>query len=838
MKFIKNLSESTYRFIYISIAIFSISLIGIIFVNTMVINRFTVDDCLWVDKLPNKPELDSGFYIVQIIPGGVADEAGIQNEDILLYINGQPVAKSLKTQELLNTLSNEFVTYTIKRGDVIFDTKIWVYKFFNVTLFIFCIFGVFFVMVSLMAGYSKPKEPATRLFFFLGITTALGLLTYSAFNFTSVGSYYIIYILLACSFFFPPIFVHFFLTYPIKYEFKQRKYVLYFCYAFLGLYVLIAQFFLLPLFKYSQYLFYIRLILTFAYLLIGLIIFYNSYKKLKNSDAKKPLNILLTGLIIGTLGMVYFFTIQISQSSPVFLLDPLILMPSALSLAIPISFGYSIFKYKILDTEFIVKRGIVFGILTLFIISIYLIILYIINILFRDYLRYDPQLIVIITVIILTLSFDFIQNKVRNFVDKQFYKNRYNYRQSILDFTRELPYLNNINEIFKKVIASVSASMSVKNISLWIKDKEFEELLDRNYVKYFDNHLEMRDVDNDNFFKKIYQTNNEPVMFYDTEIVNMGLNEKDIEIIKQRKITISVPIVLKSKVIGSFQFGTKGSGKPYTEEDIDLLKTLASQCAIAFENARLQKEEIAKEKIEEEIKIARHIQDELKPKIEADINGLDISSYSQPAKMIGGDFYDILKIDENKILVVVADVSGKGIPAALNMSKIQAMLKFAAGVFKTPKELLTELNSLIYEKIDRKSFVTMIVALFDLESNKLKIARAGHNPAIIEQNNDFKILMSKGLGLGLESDKLFNTNLEELEIPFDKNQLFVFYSDGLTEAMNENKEEFSTNNLIEIIKQNKNFDSKTVVDKLVNSVKQFTGFAEQYDDITLVVVKT
>ena len=87
MKFIKNLSESTYRFIYISIAIFSISLIGIIFVNTMVINRFTVDDCLWVDKLPNKPELDSGFYIVQIIPGGVADEAGIQNEDILLYIN-------------------------------------------------------------------------------------------------------------------------------------------------------------------------------------------------------------------------------------------------------------------------------------------------------------------------------------------------------------------------------------------------------------------------------------------------------------------------------------------------------------------------------------------------------------------------------------------------------------------------------------------------------------------------------------------------------------------------------------------------------------------------------
>jgi len=804
----------------------------------MVINRFTVDDCLWVDKLPNKPELDSGFYIVQIIPGGVADEAGIQNEDILLYINGQPVAKSLKTQELLNTLSNEFVTYTIKRGDVIFDTKIWVYKFFNVTLFIFCIFGVFFVMVSLMAGYSKPKEPATRLFFFLGITTALGLLTYSAFNFTSVGSYYIIYILLACSFFFPPIFVHFFLTYPIKYEFKQRKYVLYFCYAFLGLYVLIAQFFLLPLFKYSQYLFYIRLILTFAYLLIGLIIFYNSYKKLKNSDAKKPLNILLTGLIIGTLGMVYFFTIQISQSSPVFLLDPLILMPSALSLAIPISFGYSIFKYKILDTEFIVKRGIVFGILTLFIISIYLIILYIINILFRDYLRYDPQLIVIITVIILTLSFDFIQNKVRNFVDKQFYKNRYNYRQSILDFTRELPYLNNINEIFKKVIASVSASMSVKNISLWIKDKEFEELLDRNYVKYFDNHLEMRDVDNDNFFKKIYQTNNEPVMFYDTEIVNMGLNEKDIEIIKQRKITISVPIVLKSKVIGSFQFGTKGSGKPYTEEDIDLLKTLASQCAIAFENARLQKEEIAKEKIEEEIKIARHIQDELKPKIEADINGLDISSYSQPAKMIGGDFYDILKIDENKILVVVADVSGKGIPAALNMSKIQAMLKFAAGVFKTPKELLTELNSLIYEKIDRKSFVTMIVALFDLESNKLKIARAGHNPAIIEQNNDFKILMSKGLGLGLESDKLFNTNLEELEIPFDKNQLFVFYSDGLTEAMNENKEEFSTNNLIEIIKQNKNFDSKTVVDKLVNSVKQFTGFAEQYDDITLVVVKT
>ncbi|HRE41634.1 MAG TPA: SpoIIE family protein phosphatase [Ignavibacteria bacterium] len=838
MRFFKNLSESSYRFLYIFIAIFSITLIGIIFLNTMIINRFTVDDCLWVDKMENKSELDTGFYIVQIVPGGVADDAGIQNGDILLNINGNVVSKALKTQELLNTFANEYITYTIKRGDLIFDTKIWVYKFFNVNLFIFCIFGFFFIVVSLMAGYSKPKEPATRLFFFLGITTALGLLTYSAFNFTSNGANYMIFILLACSFLFPPLFIHFFLTYPIKYEFKQKKYVLYFSYAFLGLYVLIAQFILLPLFKYSQYLFYIRLILTFLYIFIGLVIFYSSYKKLKNSETRKPLNILLTGLIIGTIGMIYFFTIQIFQTSPVFLLDPLILLPSALSLAIPFSFGYSIFKYKILDTEFIVKRSLVFGILTLFIISIYLIILYIINVLFRDYLRFDTQIIVIVTVIILTLSFDFIQNKVRNFVDKQFYKRSYNYRQSLLDFTRELPYLNNINEIFKKVITSVSDLMAVKNISLWIKDKEYEELLDRNYVKYFNNHLEMRESENDTFLERIYSENKEPVLFYESDLMNMNLTDLEIEIIKKRNITISVPIVLKSRVIGALQFGQKGSEKPYSDEDIDLLKTLASQCAISFENARLQREELAKEKIEEEIKVAKQIQDELKPTIETDITGLDISSYSQPAKMIGGDFYDILKIDENKILVVVADVSGKGIPAALNMSKIQAMLKFASGVFETPKELLSEINSLIYEKIDRRSFVTMIVALFDLESNKVKIARAGHNPAIIQEKNEFKVIMSKGLGLGLESDKLFNSNLEELEISFDKNQFFVFYSDGLSEAMNENREEFSTNKLIEIVKQNQNFDSKTVVDRLVGSVKQFTGFAEQFDDITLVVVKT
>lgn len=840
MKFFSKFSDSTYRFVYVGIALTAFFCLAVSFISVMVVQRFTVDDCLWVEKFEGREKLDSAVYIVQITPGGVADEAGIKNEDILVAINGKLFKGSFGAQDILNTYNNETVVYTILRGNQALNIPIHVYKFFNTQFLIFSIFGFCFLIVGLLVGYSKPKEFTSKLFFFLGCTCSLGVLIYSNFTLAGEGvANIVIWIMTICSILFPPMFLHFFLSYPVRYEFRNRKVIIWILYG-LNVALFIQQYILLSVLKLNIAWWIFRLVITLSYVFLGVVFLYISYKKVTESSLKKAIGIVLLGTILTTLGIAYYFSIQFfSGNLPIFLQNPLLLLPSLLVIGGPLTFGYSIFKYKILDTEFIVKRGIVFAILTTFIICVYLAIVFVLNSLLSGYLRDNGQLIIILSIVVIILSFDYINKKVHQFVDKQFYKERYNYRQSLLDFTQELPYLKNINEILKKISLSVQDVMGISKVSLWIKDEEYEKLLDKNFNNYFgDNYNEIGSKSFDDMLLYLYKDSKEPVLLYGANVNEMQIPEEWKNIIKHQGIVLSTPIFFKSKLIGAVNYGDKASGKAFTEEDIDLLKTLASQCAISFENSRLQQDELSKEKIEEELKVARQIQEDSKPLEEHNLPGLDIYSYSQPARMIGGDFYDLIKISEDKLLLVVADVSGKGIPAALNMSKIQTMLQFASGVYQSPKILLTELNKLIHEKIDKKSFVTMIVALFDLKEKKVRIARAGHNPALFSKNNDINILLSKGMGLGLESESLFENTLEETVLDINDDSLFIFYSDGLTEARNEKKQEFTTNNVIEIIKNFRNFDSKTIVKELVNSVKKFTGIAEQHDDITLVVVKT
>lgn len=820
------------------------------FISTMVVQRQTVDDCLWIEQIIKKDsegnltpydKLDSAVYIVQITPGGVADEAGIKNEDILVAINGKLFRGSNGAQNILNTYDDETVIYTIVRGNETLNIPVYVYKFFNTQFLIFSIFGFCFLVISLLVGYSKPKEFTSKLFFFLGCTCSLGILVYSNINFTggdNILSFIIAWAMTTCSILFPPMFLHFYLSYPVKYKFRNRRTIIWILYG-LNAALFIQQIILFSILKLNFSWWIVRLIITLVYVISGVVFLFISYRRVTDISLKKAVRIVLLGTIVTTLGISYYFAVQFSTNTPIFLQNPLLFLPSLLVIAGPLTFGYSIFKYKILDTEFIVKRGIVFAILTTFIICVYLLIVVVLNSLLSGYLRDNGQLIIILSIVVIILSFDYINKKVHEFVDRQFYKERYNYRQSLLDFTQELPYLKNINEILKKVSSSVQDVMGISKVSLWIKDEEYEKLLDKNFSEYFeDRYNEISNKSFDDMLMHLFRDNKEPVTLYDANLIEMPISDEWKAIIKEHGIVLSTPILFKNKLIGAINYGDKASGKAFTEEDIDLLKTLASQCAISFENSRLQQEELSKEKIEEELKVARQIQEDSKPLELNNIPGLDIFSFSQPARMIGGDFYDVIKISEDKVLLVVADVSGKGIPAALNMSKIQTMLQFASGVFHTPKILLTELNKLIHEKIDRKSFVTMVVALFDLKERKVRIARAGHNPALVSNKNDVSILLTKGMGLGLESESLFENTLEETVLDMNDDNLFIFYSDGLTEARNEKKQEFTTNNVIEIIKNFRNFDSKTIVKELVNSVKKFTGFAEQHDDITLVVVKT
>ncbi len=803
----------------------------------MFTERMTSDDCLWVAEY-NGNKLNEGLYIVQILPGGVSDIAGIMEGDILLAINGIKFNNINEAQSILNGFeANELIEYTILRDNTILKKDLRVLKIFNIVFLIFSLLGFGFLVISFLVGYSKPKELTSQLFFFLGCSAAMG---FSMIGIATFGSSFTIlqFNFFIGQLFFYPLFVHFFLTYPIRIEFKYRKYFLTAIYGVIIIMGLLRIYTEQETPEFNRISSSIGIAIIVIYISLGITFFMNSYYKLKNETLKKPLKIIINGFLIGGMGFIYSFLIPFFIKKPNFLVQSWIYLPCALVLFIPISFGYSIFKYRILDTEFIVKKGLVFGIITAFIVGIYLLLVLVLNSILSQFMPENKQLLTIALIVIVTFSFDFVNKKAKEFVDKQFYRERYNYRKSLLEFSEELPYLDNIKQIIDKIGTSVKDTMGIDHLNVWFKDDEYQRILQNEYEKKSDNEKVIHKESNfDEAFSSLFLNNKEPKILNDLYIQEFKIPASYKEVIKKENFALLIPIYIKDNLIGTMNFGEKPSGKSYSEEDIDLLKTLASQAAIAFENSRLQKEKISKQKIEEELQIARKIQMGLLPQSINSIEGIEVSGFYNPAKIIGGDFYDVIKISESKMLVIVADVSGKGIPAALYMSKVQAMIQFAASIFQSPKDILIEVNKQIHNKIDKRSFITTIIALFDLEKMKVKICRAGHNPAIYSVNGKLHLLKSKGMGLGLESNKFFDENLEESEMDISNDNVFVFYSDGLTEAMNKNREEFGTDKIMDIIDINRQSSCSLIQKEIINSVDSFRGNAEQNDDITLVITK-
>ena len=296
-------------------------------------------------------------------------------------------------------------------------------------------------------------------------------------------------------------------------------------------------------------------------------------------------------------------------------------------------------------------------------------------------------------------------------------------------------------------------------------------------------------------------------------------------------------MLLQDRLIGTINVGPKLSGKIYSQEDVDLLSTVASQGAIAIENSRLHKAEIEKQKIEEELTLARRIQEGLLPKSNPVIEGLDIAGISIPALTVGGDYFDYIPFGPKKVLIVVADVSGKGMSASLYMSKVQGMVQLAAQMYQTPRDILVNVNRRLYEGMERKSFITMILAMFDMDRREVRICRAGHHRVLIKTASGIRSLPSKGIGLGLEKGPLFESELEELTVPLTTGTTFVFYSDGLTEAMDDHLHEFGEQRIEEIIRGADSQSSGELQNSIIQSIQQFQGNAEQHDDMTLVIVR-
>jgi len=290
----------------------------------------------------------------------------------------------------------------------------------------------------------------------------------------------------------------------------------------------------------------------------------------------------------------------------------------------------------------------------------------------------------------------------------------------------------------------------------------------------------------------------------------------------------------EGKVIGVFQLLNKRSGK-FTIEDEQIISAISIPATISVENARLYAQERQKIAMEKDLIAAMEVQKTLLPKMTPNMKGFQFAAKSIPAKNVAGDLYDFIAIDEHRVAICLGDVTGKGLPASLLMANTQATIRSNTFAKVTPKQCLERSNTLLFNTIAPEKFVTLFYGIVDAERCTISFSNAGQeNPILVTNGKIGKRLIAGGIPLGLIECFLY----QEETIALKKDDVVILFSDGVTEAMNVNNECFCEERLIAVINECYSKSPEEIVEKILEAVQEHAGSNPQWDDITVMVIKS
>ncbi len=295
-----------------------------------------------------------------------------------------------------------------------------------------------------------------------------------------------------------------------------------------------------------------------------------------------------------------------------------------------------------------------------------------------------------------------------------------------------------------------------------------------------------------------------------------------------------VPLWNNKEVIGLIYVDTVNSTKPFGPEELRLLTLLANIAAVKLENARLVENTIERERLEQELAQAADIQRRLLPESVPDLQGYEISGEADACRAVGGDYYDFVRMRSGRVAVVIGDVSGKGMAAALLMASMQAIFRTLADSEATPAELICSLNRHLIRSANPNKFASFFLGALDPASGSLLYVNAGHNPPVlIRVSGEVERLPAGGVVLGVFEDAPF----EEQTVTLHPGDLLALYSDGVTEQTDATDDEFGEQRLITALKSNATLPAEAIHSAVLEALHGFSGETPQYDDATLVILK-
>jgi len=304
------------------------------------------------------------------------------------------------------------------------------------------------------------------------------------------------------------------------------------------------------------------------------------------------------------------------------------------------------------------------------------------------------------------------------------------------------------------------------------------------------------------------------------------------------RTVLLVPMRFHQGVMGVLAVVNRVDGTAFVETDLNILQALADQASAAVYYAGLRDSLDEKKRIDHDLSLAHQIQSTLLPKELPVVEGIELAAFNQPAKEIGGDYYDVIRIDDHHLGIAIADVSGKSIGGAMLMSICRSVLRAQAPGHLDPADVLRSINRAMSPDISADMFITMLYMVLHLDTRKLVVARAGHEkPLVVRADRSIEFIESRGTAIGLMTPDMFDGLISEVEIHLQPGDMVVTYTDGITEAMNGAKQEWGMDQFLDTCSLASSEGSNSLLNNVRQRIQRFVGDLPQYDDMTLLALR-
>jgi phosphoserine phosphatase RsbU/P len=514
----------------------------------------------------------------------------------------------------------------------------------------------------------------------------------------------------------------------------------------------------------------------------------------------------------------------------------------------PATITYVVVVHRALDIRVVIRQSIQYalargGAAILFLLLGAAVLAYSINLALQADLRRTWQIAMIGAGVGFIFALQLVRQRVAAWVDQRFFRQAYDAERVLTDLSEEVRTLVDVNALLKTVTDKISQTLFVPRVAFLVANgSRFQTAYATGFngqppVDFPESAGMVRELRGLSHPAKVYLDDEDSWVYRSPDIT-----EEERERLRRLDSQLILPVAVREQLLGFISLGQKLSEEPYSGSDLRLLRTLAAQTGLALENTRLTAavaaEAAHRERIAREVEIAREVQERLFPQKPPQLEGVCVAGACRPAQGVAGDYYDYFELSGGRLGFAVADVSGKGISAALLMASLQALIRSQA--IREPEdlaELIGQVNSLLYESSASHRYATLFYGQIDPQAARLDYVNAGHNPPLLLRatSGDFDVqrLEKGGTVVGL----LPQSKFEQGSVVLQSGDLILGFTDGISEAMNRHDEEWGEERMVEAVKSAGDRSPRALIQHLMEAADRFVDGAPQNDDMTLVVVR-